>query len=136
MDSHTWASRGAVAVTGLLAAIELYTAGLRPGAGTVVEAGQPLGAVLGSLILLATVALARASCFETRLAVVLVCGAELGLTALALVTGLPGGSRHPLDVESATAVLLSVTAPALLALDRRTRRSRSLCDANPRTYAL
>lgn len=131
MTSHTWASRGTVAATALLAALELYGAGVGADSGVVVWGG----ALLGALTLLAAIGLARVSCFETRLAVVLVCGTELGLMLLALVTGLPGQSPRSLDAETTVALLLPIAAMVLLALDRRARRSGSTNHDGAPTYA-
>ncbi|MFC5730342.1 MULTISPECIES: hypothetical protein [Nocardioides] len=131
MARHTWASRGAVALTAVLAALELYAAGVRSGSGIVVWGW----ALLGALTLLAAMALARVNCFETRLAVTLVCAAELGLVLLALVTGLPGQSPKPMDAEAAVALLVSTTALVLLALHRRARRTGSADHDGAPTYA-
>ncbi|AIY19424.1 hypothetical protein GUY44_03765 [Pimelobacter simplex] len=121
MSTSTGASRTAAALAGLLGLVQLVWA---VGLG---GPGSTTGALLGPLTLVAAAALARISCLETRLAVVLLSGAQLGLTVLSLTIGLPGQARHAFDLRSLAGLALPLAVLVAIDVDRRlrTRRSRS-----------
>lgn len=81
--------------------------------------------VLAPLSLLAAAALARVNCLETRLAVVLVVGAPLLLTALALTIGLPGQPRHDLDPAALVGMAVPLAVLVAIDADRRIRTHRA-----------
>lgn len=120
MARQTWASRGAVALLAVLAVLQLWWAGWSHG-GPVFSTGS----VLFPITLVAGALLARINRFETRLVVVLVCLAQLAVTALSLLIGLPGQPRAALDEEALEALLLPAVVLGLLVVDRRVRRPAS-----------
>lgn len=117
MIRHTGASRVTVATLLLLTVLQLEWSAVAAGA------GSSTAAVPAAITLLAAVLLARVSCFETRLLAVVVCVAQVAGVMLALVAGLPGGSRQALDAQAVEGLLLPAVALALLTVDRRTRRT-------------
>ena len=91
-------------------------------------------AVLAPLTILAGLALLRLNCLETRLSVILLVGAQLGLSLLALTVGLPGQPRHPVGVAAVTGAVLPLLALAVLAMERRRRHARrALCSGRAPT---
>lgn len=124
-------SYAAAVLTGVLGLTQLWWAS---GLGAHASA---TGALLGPLSLVAAVALGRISCFETRLAAVVVAAAQLLLTVLALSIGLPGQPRQPIGVRTTTGLLLPAAILVALELDRRrrTRRARSGTGTEDSPYA-
>ena len=125
--NHTRGWRTATLLMTLLGLCQLWWAG---GIG---DRTSVSAAVLGPLSLLSALALSRVNALETRLPVVVVAGAHLCLTVLALTVGLPGQVRH--DVDPRTGVVLVMAIGVLVAIegDRR-ERARSAWSA-PAPYA-
>ncbi|TWG91132.1 hypothetical protein L615_008300000100 [Nocardioides sp. J9] len=116
MDRHTVATRVAVLLAVLLGTGELGRAvGVGPGGASVTAA------VLAPVTLVAAVALSRRSCLETRLPVVVVVGAQLLATGLALAVGLPGQARTGLGVQEGATIVLVLGVLVALDVDRRAR---------------
>lgn len=122
MSAPTAASRAAAALTGLLGLLQLAWA-----VGLGIGHSSTTGALLGPLSLVTAAALAWINCLESRLAVVLVSAAQLGLTLLSLTIGLPGQARHAFDLRSLAEVVLPFAVLVAIDADRRvrTRRQRS-----------
>lgn len=120
MNRHTGATRATVASLLTLAVLQLWWSDVSGAAAGRADLTTTLPV---ALTLLAAVALARVSCFETRLVVVLACLTQLAGLALALAVGLPGSTRQTLDAQAGEALLLLALPLALLAIDRRTRRA-------------
>lgn len=113
MSGTTWASRAAVAVTAALAILQAWWAW---GGGSAATA-----AVLAPMTLLAAVALLRVNRLETRMAVVMAAFAQIGLTSLSLLLGLPGQTRDHPDTHAVTALLVPLAVLVLIDCDRRAR---------------
>ncbi|HVK27717.1 MAG TPA: hypothetical protein VM575_05215 [Nocardioides sp.] len=77
--------------------------------------------IFAPLSLLSALALSRANCLETRLPVVACAASQLLVTTLALTVGLPGQSRHPVDVPTASALLIVLGVLLAIDADRRAR---------------
>lgn len=131
MSAHTPGSRAAAVLTTLLAVVQLWWAGGIEGH------ASATAAVLAPLSLLAAIALARANVLETRLGVVVIVAAQLGLTALTLTIGLPGQLRHHVDARGLTGLLLPFVVLVAIDFDRRfrTHRSRSTGSGEASPYA-
>ncbi|QIX28444.1 hypothetical protein ncot_18985 [Nocardioides sp. JQ2195] len=131
MSKHTRLSRAAVIATIVLATLQLFWAGVRADEGSI----RGLAAFLGLLTLIAATASARTNSFEARMGTVIMACAQFGLMLLALLFGLPGHDRHPVDRQAVVALVVSATILLLLTIDARTR-ARTL-DTDPRPpYAL
>lgn len=115
---HTWASRGAVAALIALATLQLWWGREAP------DEGLSIARALFPITLIATLVLARANCFESRLAVVLACGGQATITSLDLLFGLPGQPRDALDAASLAALLLPLLGIALVGLDWEVRHTQ------------
>jgi hypothetical protein len=118
MATHTWPSRASVVMTAVLALLQAWWAWGADG-----DAAST-SAVLAPISLVAAVALARVNCLETRLPVVVVAFAQLGLIGLALLLGLPGQPRHELDAQAVAALVVPLAILVLIDLDRHARRAR------------
>lgn len=114
----------------LLALAQLFWAAFRA-----TGAGAGVGAVLGVSTLVVAVLHARKDSFDSRLMVDVVCGVQVVLMGLAVVIGLPGQPRHPVDRAALVALVLPIVIITLLVADQcRARRRRD--DARPSSYAL
>lgn len=113
----SWAARATVPVTAGLALLQAWWA-WGPADGTL------SAAVLAPLTLLAALALLRVNSLETRLAVALMAGAQLGTMLLAVVVGLPGQERHAFDATAVAALALPLIVFVLLDVDRHARCAR------------
>lgn len=131
MAHHTRTSRAAAAVTVALAALQFFWAGARADEGSLVG----LAAFLGLLTLIAATALARFNNFEARMGTCLMACAQFGLMSLALLFGLPGHDRHPVDRQAIVALAVSAVILVLLTIDVRSRARPLEPDARP-PYAL
>lgn len=125
MAAHTRPSRATVVVTACLALLQAWWAWGSDGG------GATTAAVMAPMSLVAAIALARVNCLETRLSVVLVAFAQLGLIGLALLLGLPGQARHPFDGHAVAALVLPFAVLVLIDLDRQARRSSGAGSTDP-----
>lgn len=123
-------ARTATVLALLLALAQLFWAAFRADG-----AGVTIGTVLGVTTLIISALHARMESFESRLAVEVVCGVQVMLMALAVVLGLPGQPRHPVDRPAVIALVLPTLIIALLVADRGRARHRQ-DDHTPSSYAL
>lgn len=128
---HTRTSAIAAGATLLLAVLQLFWAVAR--AHSDIAGGT--AAFLSVVTVLAGLALARTPVFEARLAVGLVCGAQIGLMLLAITLGLPGADRQPIDPHVVVALVVPLGILTLLEIDRRARHERAR-PTPPASYAL
>lgn len=112
---HTWATRSTVVVLVALALLQLWLADRAQDDDLSIER------MLFPITLIAVLVLARANCFESRLAVVLACSGQMVVAGLALLVGLPGQQRVSPDPASVAALLLPLAAVALVGLDWEVR---------------
>jgi hypothetical protein len=119
--AHTRASRAAAAATGLLTVVHLVRSFTLTSA-SYVEALTVVAAVLSCL---AALKLYRDNCFESRLAAVLLALVSGLGTVLAATLGLPGQHASAVSGDDILLVMLGVTVPLLVLLDRRLRRGRA-----------
>ncbi|QSR28646.1 hypothetical protein CFH99_23770 [Nocardioides aromaticivorans] len=125
--NHTRGWRTATILMTLLGLCQVWWAG---GIG---DRTSVSAAILAPLSLLSALALSRVNALETRLPVVVVTGAQLCLTVLALTIGLPGQVRHDIDVRAGIVLAVAMGILVAIEVDRR-ERARSAW-AGPAPYA-
>lgn len=130
MATRTPLARTAVVLALLLAVLQLFWSAFRAHG-----IGVGIALALGIATLLIAVVHARVETFESRLAVQVVCGVQVALMALAVVIGLPGQPRHPVDRPAVIALLLPTVVIVLLVVDQWRARRRPDAEA-PSSYAL
>lgn len=131
MTPHSWASRAAVVCVAVLACLHLLGAAQAGG-----DTGERVGGlVLGGLLGVTAVGIARGNRFGARLTAVLVCALDLVALLLVVSVGPPGESPETFGLAHAAVGIFAAAVLVLVTIDARSSRDRSRVDEPP-PYAL